>query len=135
MKHFKNRTDGNPASVVLRGLLTALGATLVLSALAALLVTTGIVNVKAIPETGAMVCALAALTGSWLAGKQAGSKKLFHAGAVGLGYLLLLLLGGLAFVPSAPAGFASILIAGLVGTLCAGLLAGRQPRSRLNRWK
>ena len=106
---------------------------LALSAISAALVKAGILAQSSIGTAGLGANALAVFLGSLLAARKFSQKKLPLTMAACGGYLALLLLANLLFLPGMPAGALGVICPAAAAALLAALLAGRRPKRRYRR--
>lgn len=106
---------------------------LALSAISAALVKAGVIAQGSIGAAGLASSALAVFLGSLLAAKQFQQKKLPLTMAACGGYLALLLIGNLLFLPGMPAGMIGVVCPAAAAALLAAVLAGRKPKRRYHR--
>ena len=106
---------------------------LALSAISAALVKAGILAQSSIGTAGLGANALAVFLGSLLAARKFSQKKLPLTMAACGGYLALLLLANLLFLPGMPAGALGVICPAAAAALLAAVLAGRKPKRRYHR--
>ena len=128
----KKGTGSIPAQIAL-GSAADILCMLVLTAIASWLVLGGAIGQGRIRTAALAANALAVFLGSLFAAHRFAQRKLLFTLASAGGYLLLLLLGNLAFVKGTPDGLLWVMLPALGAATLAALLASRKPKTRRRR--
>lgn len=128
----KKGTGSIPAQIALGSAADVL-CMLALTALASALTLGGAIGQGSIQMAALAANALAVFLGSLFAARRFAQRKLLFTLASAGGYLLLLLLGNLAFVKGMPEDVLRVMLPALGAATLAALLASRKPKTRRRR--
>ena len=128
----KKGTGSIPAQIAL-GSAADILCMLILTAIASVMVLGGTIGQGSIQTAALAANALAVFFGSLFAAHRFVQRKLLLTLASAGGYLLLLLLGNLAFVKGMPEGILRVMLPALGAATLAALLASRKPKTRRRR--
>lgn len=92
-------TDMIKASAVLKGILTAVAVSLILSAIIGVVYHFSSITGAAIPWLTVVILAVGAFSGALITGKDVGNKGLYYGLATGLVFFLVILLAAKLFMP------------------------------------